>query len=193
MKTRLADPGRAGPLGPPGIKDSDDPTGHTGAPSGRALPRRKLLPHGIPSWVNEGAIFFVTICCVMRDENQLCEQKVAALLFEAVEFRQSRGDWYMHLLVLMPDHLHILVLLQRDLDMKKVISNFKEMTSKKAHISWQPNFFDHRLRSGESFDEKAFYMRMNPVRNGLVAYPENWPYIWPTTNTARPAVAPYLP
>lgn len=33
---------------------------------------------------------------------------------------------------------------------------------------WQRDFFDHRLRSIESAAEKAQYIRMNPVRAGLV-------------------------
>jgi len=196
--------GRARPLGAPGPTECDAAAGadgmavealsdtEHGAPSGRALPRRKAPPHGVPSWVESGAVFFVTICCAERNENQLCQQKVAALLFEAVQYRQTRGDWYGHLLVLMPDHLHLLASFPRDETMKSVISNFREMTAKKAGISWQQNFFDHRLRSGESFDEKAHYLRMNPVRKGLVSSPEDWPYLWAATSTARPAVAPYL-
>jgi REP element-mobilizing transposase RayT len=143
--------------------------------------------------VKEGSVFFVTICCAVRDENQLCKQEVASSVFEAVDFRQSRGDWYVHLLVLMPDHLHLLVSFPGNDTMKSVISNFKQMTAKKAGICWQQNFFDHRLRSGESFDDKLHYLRMNPVRNGLVNSPEDWPYIWPVISPARPAVAPYLP
>ena len=76
--------------------------------------------------------------------------------------------------------------------MKKVTSNFKEMTAKKVGIGRQQNFFDHRLRSGESFDEKEYYVRMNPVRKGLVTCAEDWPYTWTAINAARPAVAPYL-
>ena len=42
--------------------------------------------------------------------------------------------------------------------------------------AWQDGFFDHLLRSGESYAEKWNYVRMNPVRAGLVARPEDWPY-----------------
>jgi hypothetical protein len=41
---------------------------------------------------------------------------------------------------------------------------------------WQPEFFDHLLRSGESMAEKWMYVRENPVRAGLVAQAEIWPY-----------------
>ena len=42
--------------------------------------------------------------------------------------------------------------------------------------AWQTGFFDHVLRSGESYGEKWEYVRMNPVRAGLVLRPEEWPY-----------------
>ena len=41
---------------------------------------------------------------------------------------------------------------------------------------WQEGFFDHVLRSSESYGEKWEYVRMNPVRAGLCATPEDWPY-----------------
>ena len=42
--------------------------------------------------------------------------------------------------------------------------------------AWQDGFFDHVLRSGESYGEKWGYVRMNPVRAGLVGCAEDWPY-----------------
>ncbi|HWB58401.1 MAG TPA: hypothetical protein VG733_02875, partial [Chthoniobacteraceae bacterium] len=41
---------------------------------------------------------------------------------------------------------------------------------------WQPGFHDHLLRSDESYGEKWDYVRMNPVRAGLVSREEEWPY-----------------
>jgi REP element-mobilizing transposase RayT len=142
--------------------------------------------------VDDGAVFFVTVCCLTRGANQLSRPEIASVLFEAVEFRQARGDWHMHLLLLMPDHLHALISFPRDEDMKKVIATFKEITAKKTAVQWQRDFFDHRLRSDESFDEKAHYIRMNPVRKGLVLREEEWRYVWPSPNAAGPAVPPYL-
>ena len=42
--------------------------------------------------------------------------------------------------------------------------------------AWQEGFFDHLLRSGESYAEKWNYVRMNPVRAGLIEQSEDWPY-----------------
>ena len=185
--------GGAGTLDPPGsgegVKVGVNPTGASG---GSSLPQRKNLSHGVPSWVKAGSVFFVTICCACRDENQLGLPAVADALFEAVRFRQDKVAWYVHLLVLMPDHLHMLVSFPPDKEMKKIIANFKEITAKETDVQWQGDFFDHRLRTDESYEEKAFYVRMNPVRKGLASSLEVWPYVWPSPSAAGPAVPPYL-
>jgi REP element-mobilizing transposase RayT len=41
---------------------------------------------------------------------------------------------------------------------------------------WQRHHWDRQLRSGESYDDKWEYVRSNPVRHGLVADRDNWPY-----------------
>lgn len=41
---------------------------------------------------------------------------------------------------------------------------------------WQRGFFDHVLRSDESYAQKWDYVRENPVRAGLVKRAEDWPY-----------------
>lgn len=156
------------------------------------LPQRKTLGHEVPAWVERGAIFFVTICCAERGSNQLCRQEVATVLFEAVEFRQKALRWYVHLLVLMPDHLHALVAFPHDQPMSSVVANFKEMTARKAGIRWQTGFFDHRLRSDESFEEKAGYIRHNPLRDGLVDEAADWPWIWEAGVDGGPS-GPALP
>jgi REP element-mobilizing transposase RayT len=40
---------------------------------------------------------------------------------------------------------------------------------------WQEEFFDHVLRSNESYSQKWDYVRENPVRAGLVEKAEDWP------------------
>ena len=41
---------------------------------------------------------------------------------------------------------------------------------------WQEEFFDHVLRSKESYAEKWDYVRDNPVRAGWAKRAEDWPY-----------------
>ncbi len=84
----------------------------------------------------------------------------------------------MRLWLLMPDHLHALISFPRETNPTKVVSNWKEIVAKKSGIAWQRDFFDHRLRSHESHQEKATYIRQNPVRKGLVSKAEDWKFIW---------------
>ena len=86
----------------------------------------------------------------------------------------------------MPDHLHAIVACPREEDLAKVVTAWKRFTAREAGVIWQRGFFDHRLRSDESLEEKARYIRMNPVRKGLVADPETWPYIWIPPALERP-------
>ena len=54
-------------------------------------------------------------------------------------------------------------------------------------IEWQRDFFEHRLRSDESWREKADYILANPVRKGLVAQVSQWPHVFLPN---RPETAP---
>ena len=41
---------------------------------------------------------------------------------------------------------------------------------------WQPEFFDHVLRSNESYSQKWNYVFDNPVRAGLAGSANEWKY-----------------
>ena len=49
-------------------------------------------------------------------------------------------------------------------------------------VRWQENFFDHRIRNREEFDEKACYIRMNPARKGLCQTAEDWLFVLDRTS-----------
>jgi putative transposase len=51
------------------------------------------------------------------------------------------------------------------------------LANRVAPSHWQKTFFDHLLGSAESYSEKWNYVRENPVRAGLVAKAEDWPYM----------------
>ncbi len=41
---------------------------------------------------------------------------------------------------------------------------------------WQPRYYDFNMWSAEKRIEKLRYMHRNPVKRGLVAKPEDWPW-----------------
>ncbi len=129
----------------------------------------------MPPWVLRGATFFVTINARTRGTDGLTTgNKPQRLLASAVHYHE-RGTWWLHLLVIMPDHLHALLVIAPDRELTKVLSAWKAYQTKSLRVGWQAGFFDHRLCNDESFEEKANYIRMNPVRatgdasRGLVA------------------------
>jgi len=144
------------------------------------VPRRKTLPHEIPSWVDpQKEIYFITIVCQVRSQNQLALEPVATALFETVEHRQLRYLWWPHLFLLMPDHIHALLSFPPSgKPVEGIVSKWKEWTAKELGIDWQRDFFEHRLRRDESRRQKADYVLNNPVRWGLVSRPEEWPCVY---------------
>ncbi len=103
----------------------------------------------------------------------------AGRLVESAVFYHQIQRWFLHLLVLMPDHLHLLASFPATPGLRTTVSAWKSFTAKQSGFRWQTDFFEHRLRAEESFDEKAYYIRMNPVRAGLCEAWPDWPHRWP--------------
>jgi len=142
-------------------------------------PQRKQFEHAVPNQIcAEEAVFFITICCAPRGHNQLAVPEPATHIFESVRLLHQRGDWWMHFLLLMPDHLHAVASFPTNKTMPKVVSEWKKYIARTVGIQWQRDFFDHRLRHDESLREKTDYIEQNPVRAGLVKGRTDWPYVW---------------
>ena len=61
----------------------------------------------------------------------------------------------------------------------KSLKNSLSKTLRGMNVSaphWQKGFFDHVMRSEESYSEKWLYVAENPVRKKLAARSEDWPY-----------------
>ena len=140
---------------------------------------RKSLSHEIPDGAaigSEEEVFFITIVCVPRGENQLARPETWKSIDETLRIRELAGDLKVRLVLAMPDHLHGLISFGGVKPMKKVITDLKSWLAKCAGVRWQRDFFDHRIRSWESGAEKAAYIQQNPVRAGFVERSEDWPY-----------------
>jgi REP element-mobilizing transposase RayT len=82
----------------------------------------------------------------------------------------------------MPDHVHLFVTGSDDFELGRWIGTLKQSLTKSvthekaSELFWQRGFFDHVLRSEESYSQKWNYVRDNPVRAGLVEEADDWPY-----------------
>jgi putative transposase len=158
------------------------------------LSERRRLYHVPPAWVESSSLYFVTICCERRGVNQLCLPKTGDSLLESAAFYHERQRWWIDTFLLMPDHMHALLAFPKTEYLGTVARMWKGYQTKRLGIGWQEGFFDHRIRSNESAGEKRDYIRMNPVRAGLVASVEDWPYVLVAgvRPAARPEDSPYL-
>lgn len=135
------------------------------------------MRHNVPSWVPECPEYFLTICCEPRRVNQLCLEPTASVVLNAAKFYLDNGTWWTEKFLLMPDHLHAFVSVAPNRELSKVIGAFKRFTAREGGIRWQKNYFEHRLRSSESAQQKWSYVQANPVRAGLVERAEDWAFV----------------
>ncbi|MFO8027662.1 MAG: transposase, partial [Opitutales bacterium] len=147
---------------------------------------RKRLHHGMPPWVKDGETYFITINCGQRGVQTLTIPENATAIKDAIQHYTTLGKWWPRLVVLMPDHLHALLSLNTARHtIRQIIAPWKSYLKKTRGIDWQDDFFEHRIRNQDSLEEKAHYIRQNPVRAGLVEDPKDWPYIWTESDFKR--------
>jgi len=127
-------------------------------------------------------IYFVTACAQNR-RNILATPAIHETFLRFGQEGPSRGAW-IGAYVIMPDHLHLFVATDDEqIAISAWMKSLKNTISKMlrengvAPPHWQKTFFDHLLRSSESYSEKWSYVRENPVRAGLVQKAEDWPYV----------------
>lgn len=90
----------------------------------------------------------------------------------------------------MPDHAHALLSFPPDRQMSRVIGGWKSWHARNSGIDWQDNYFDHRIRSDDEFQQKAAYIRRNPVAKGLCQRSEDWPWIVDAAAPEAPSGTP---
>ena len=134
-------------------------------------------------WI-EPAVFFVTICVQAR-RSALANATAHEVLREEMRGAPARYGWSFGRYVAMPDHLHFFCrgdTSTREATLSKFVGGFKQWTARRLiaagapTLFWQRGFFDHLLRSGESYQSKWTYVRENPVRAGLVGRTGDWQY-----------------
>jgi REP element-mobilizing transposase RayT len=129
------------------------------------------------------ACYFVTVCTKDRRPILATEATSSILLEEWRAVSEHHGGAIGSFCIL-PDHVHFFCFpAPTGSSLSVLVGRWKERTAKriKAELRWsgavwQKGFFDHLLRSDESYAEKWEYVRNNPVRAGLVKDAELWPH-----------------
>lgn len=141
---------------------------------------RKRNRLGLEKYRGRGR-FFVTTCCEGRREF-LREADLAKGIIESLREQSDRCSFAVHAYCVMPDHMHFLAEGKSDTsDLIRFVKTFKQVTgyAYQGRIKgrlWQRSFYDHILRSGDSDEDVAWYIWMNPVRKGICGEPGEYAF-----------------
>jgi REP element-mobilizing transposase RayT len=143
------------PVAPPDIVYATP--GHAFAAQDRAL----ALSHGMP-W--------------------LSDTRVARQVAEAIGTGECRGFYELSAWVVMPNHVHRLILPR--VALPQITHWIKGRTAREANLLlgrvgepfWQHESYDHWARNERELRRIAAYIEDNPVAAGLAATPDAWPW-----------------
>jgi REP element-mobilizing transposase RayT len=151
----------------------------------RTLERKYEYHRMLPHYQKAGRAIFITFC--KGNRVPFTPEARDAVLQPCLHDNGKRYD--LHAAVVMPDHVHLLLLPLRDergwpYSLPTILKLLKGTSARSVNkltgscgSVWQEESFDHVLRSQESFEEKLEYLRQNPVRRRLVRSPEDYKWL----------------
>jgi putative transposase len=139
--------------------------------------RKHPAHHAFVEGHNKSVIIFLTVCSHQR-KPVLASEAMHQSLLTAWE---SAHQWVVGRYVIMPDHIHLFCspTSRESENVTKWAAYWRRLiTINHPDLKplWQRDCWDTQLRNHESYSEKWAYERNNPVRDGLVQNPDDWPY-----------------
>jgi REP element-mobilizing transposase RayT len=114
----------------------------------------------------------------------LTQAPIGTHIMQTLRFYHERNDYALLAGCVMPNHVHIVVSLSDEAPLlARTLQKIKSFTAR--HINglqgstsrvWQPESYDHRIRSTRELQNVLAYVLNNPVKAGLVAEWQQWPY-----------------
>jgi putative transposase len=126
-------------------------------------------------------MYFIT-CCTHRRQRLLANSTVHTSFVRFAQRAYNQHGISIGRYVIMPDHLHFFVTPGENTDLAPWIGTLKRVVGQAVNLHgsakpiWQRGFFDHVMRTAESYGQKWQYVSENPIRAGLVRPAEKWPY-----------------
>jgi REP element-mobilizing transposase RayT len=127
-----------------------------------------------------GAEYFLTICAA-DGPNGLATPLVAGAILHEAKAMAVDGTWTLRCVVVMPDHLHLAMMLGPRLPLEKTVQRLKAKTAaalRSGGLEWERGFFDRKLRPDDKRLPVFRYIYLNPYRAALLPESEKWPYYY---------------
>jgi REP element-mobilizing transposase RayT len=163
-------------------KKLKDPSGTGVSPVHAFTVQRRCLPH----WQQPGSVYFVTWRC--RQGQALAPTEREIVLKSLLHWDNNK--WTVHAAVIMPDHVHALVQPMASSNdsfysLPEIIHSVKSYSAHAINkfrttkgSLWQDERFDRIVRDEAEFLEKYQYLLNNPVKEGIVASPEDYTWLY---------------
>jgi putative transposase len=143
------------------------------------------MPDGLRRLHFSDQSHFLTFSCYHRLPYLERMHMQNAFLY-ALEQSRRRFKMNVYAYVVMPEHIHLLVSEPAEGALAKAMQMLKMSVSIQARKQgeriagelpfWQTRYFDHNVRNHEGFLTQLRYIHRNPVKRGLCAKPEDWPW-----------------
>ena len=140
----------------------------------------------------DGYSYYITMVTYKRSPILLHD---IALLRQSFAYAKTKFVFSIDEIVILPDHLHMILTVQRAKEYPEIISTIKCHYSKRCdagltkHIIqshsrkkqgynpvWQKRYYEHTIRDEKDYEQKRLYMYHNPVKHGYVENVEMWGY-----------------
>ncbi len=143
------------------------------------------MPDGLRRLHSSGQSHFLTFSCYHRLP-LLERMHMEDAFLQTLELTRRRFGMRVYGYVVMPEHVHLLIsepdggMLSRAVQLLKTGVSIQarkqgERIAGEPHF-WQARYFDHNVRNHEGFVTQLRYIHRNPVKRGLCAKPEDWPW-----------------
>jgi len=144
-----------------------------------AHPARNATPANI---LNPPRVFFVTTKSSMG-KRLLQSERNAGLLIDVLRSLVAEHRFKLHDFVIMPDHVHLLIELGRDMTIEKALQLIKGRFSHRLSHEfgykgevWQRGFTEVQVPCREGFEQHRRYIAENPVKAAPVDAAEMYPF-----------------
>jgi len=113
----------------------------------------------------------------------LQSERNAQLLIDVLRSLVAERKFELHDFVIMPDHLHLLFTVHDEMTIEKAMQLVKGRFSHRLSHEfgykgevWQRGFTEEQVMNRESFEKHREYVAQNPVKAGIVASADEFPF-----------------
>ena len=124
--------------------------------------------------------YFIT-ANTFQKHSLLQSERMAGLFLDVLYSYRAQQKYLLHEFVVMADHFHLLI--TPTLTLERALQLIKGGFSFRARRElgfggeiWETSFYDHRVRDWEEYCAFRRYIHLNPVKRGLAATAEQYPY-----------------